>query len=217
MSTEVPHAGKIILLNGASSSGKSTLAVALQARLGEPFWHYSIDHLLAAGVLPSSRIDTGEFSWSALRSRFFVGFHATIPALAAAGNKLLVEHIVESADWMARLLRLLQPFDVFFVGLHCPLEELQRRERERGDRRIGEAKADYEITHSFCLYDLEITSTDPVERNVDRTMVAWNERQSPNAFERMAALQGAAKPLAREPPASARRSARTLGLMKHTR
>ena len=50
--------GKIILLNGASSSGKSTLAQALQASLDEPSWHYSIDHLLAANVLPN-QIDLG--------------------------------------------------------------------------------------------------------------------------------------------------------------
>jgi chloramphenicol 3-O-phosphotransferase len=29
--------------------------------------------------------------------------------------------------------------DVFFVGVHCPLRELKRRERQRGDRRPGEA------------------------------------------------------------------------------
>ena len=44
--------GRIILLNGASSSGKSSLAQALQRQLDEPFWHWSIDHLLAARVLP---------------------------------------------------------------------------------------------------------------------------------------------------------------------
>jgi chloramphenicol 3-O phosphotransferase len=192
VSGDARQPGKIILLNGASSAGKSTLAAALQARLEQPFWHYSIDHLRAARVLPSSRIDTGEFNWADMREQFFAGFHATIPALAAAGNNLLVEHIVENADWMARLLGLLRGFDVFFVGLHCPLEELQRRERERGDRRIGEAQADYETTHTFCLYDLEITSLAPVEVNVSRIIAVWSSRRAPVAFERMAALHDAA-------------------------
>lgn len=31
--------GHIIFLNGASSSGKSSLARVLQARLSQPFWH----------------------------------------------------------------------------------------------------------------------------------------------------------------------------------
>ena len=129
--------GKIILLNGASGSGKSSLARGLQERLDEPFWHFSIDHLQAADILPRARIESGEFPWQSLRARFFEGFHRCLPALATAGNNLIVEHIVETEDWMRRLVDLLGPFDVFFVGVHCPLPELERRERQRGDRRSG--------------------------------------------------------------------------------
>jgi len=181
--------GKIILLNGASSSGKSTLARGLQARLDEPFWHVSIDHFAAAGVLPKARIESGEFPWPAVRPRFFDGFHRCLPALAEAGNNLIVEHIVETVELMQRLLRLLGRFDVFFLGVHCPLEELERRERERRDRRIGEARADYETTHEFGIYDFEVDSTVPGDRNVEAVIAAWKARQRPSAFERMA--QGA--------------------------
>lgn len=114
--------GKIILLNGASSSGKSTLARGLQATLEEPFWHFSIDHLIAANVLPKARIDGGEFPWRELRPHFFEGFHRCLPALAAAGNNLIVEHIVETEAWMQRLLYLLSQLDVFFVGVRYTCE-----------------------------------------------------------------------------------------------
>jgi|SRR5271155_2773897 len=116
--------GKIILVNGASSSGKSTFCRALQARLGEPFWHFSIDHLRGAGILPTARIEKGDFSWSGMRPAFFEGFHRCLPALAEAGNNLIVEHIIETKAWMSRLTHLLASFDVFFVGIHCPLSEL---------------------------------------------------------------------------------------------
>ena len=178
--------GKIIFLNGASSSGKSTLARGLQAALDEPFWHFSIDHLIVANVLPQQRINSGEFLWRDLRAQFFEGFHRCLPALAVAGNNLIVEHIVETAAWMDRLLRLLRPFDVFFVGVHCPLPELERREMERGNRRIGEARADFETTHTFGVYDFEVLSTRPLAENVNAVMAAWECRQRPSAFERMA-------------------------------
>ena len=178
--------GKIILLNGASSSGKSTLAQGLQSSLDEPFWHFSIDHLLAANTLPRARIDSGEFPWRDLRPHFFDGFHRCLPALATAGNNLIVEHIVETEAWMQRLLRLLRGFDVFFVGLHCPLPELERREIQRGNRRIGEARADFAITHSFGIYDFEVNSTLPVDENVKAVMTAWKTRQRPTVFEKMA-------------------------------
>jgi chloramphenicol 3-O phosphotransferase len=178
--------GKIILLNGASSSGKSTLARELQATLDIPFWHISIDHLRAAQVLPKTRIESGEFSWREMRPSFFEGFHRCLPALSGAGNNLIVEHIVETSDWMNRLLRLLAHLDVFFVGVHCSLSELERRERERGDRRIGEAKSDYETTHTFGIYDFEVNTTEPLDRNVEKIIFAWRARQRPSAFETMA-------------------------------
>lgn len=181
--------GKIILLNGASSSGKSTLAQALQSALDEPFWHFSIDHLIAANILPRARIDTGEFPWRDLRPQFFAGFHHCLPALATAGNNLIVEHIIETEAWMQRLLQLLHPIDVFFVGLHCPLPELERREIQRGNRRIGEARADFAITHSFGLYDFEVNTTLPVHENVKAVIAAWQQRRHPSAFEKMALRQ----------------------------
>lgn len=187
-----PSPGKIILLNGPSSSGKSTLAAALQAALDEPFWHYSIDHLLAAKILPRDRIDKGDFHWKDMRPHFFAGFHASVPALAAAGNNLVVEHIVESEEWMTRLVSLLQGNDVFFVGVHCPLEELERRERLRGDRRIGDAKADFETTHRFCEYDLEVWSTRPADENAKTIIAAWKSRPMSRAIERLARRRGAA-------------------------
>lgn len=177
--------GKIILLNGASSSGKSTLARELQQRLPAPFWHYSIDHLNDAKVLPESRIARGEFPWPTLREAFFDGFHRSVAAFAAAGNNLVVEHIVETREWLHRLLRLLDGCDVFFVGVHCPLEELERRERLRGDRRPGEAAADLHVVHTFAGYDFECSSVEPVERNADRVVDAWAARGQPSAFDRL--------------------------------
>ena len=192
--TEVPPKdpgvnGKIILVNGASSSGKSTLCRALQARLDEPFWHYSIDHFRATGVLPDQRIASGDFSWPELRPAFFEGFHRCLPALALAGNNLVVEHIVENQAWMSRLLQLLQHLDVFFVGLHCPHAELEKRELRRGDRRAGEARQDFPVVHAFCTYDIEVDSTQVPENNARAVLEAWRTRARPGAFETMLAVE----------------------------
>ncbi len=182
--------GKIILLNGASSSGKSSLARILQATLPGPFWHFSIDHLIAASVLPQQRIDSGEFIWRDLRPHFFEGFHCCLPALAQGGNNLVVEHIVETEAWMSRLLLLLADFDVYFVGVHCALHELERRAIVRGNRKLGEARADYEITHTFGGYDFEVDTTSEQPEEIGAALVAaWKARQRPSAFEKMASRE----------------------------
>ena len=187
--TGLSMAGRIIFVNGASSSGKTTLCRALQAKLDEPFWHYSIDHFRGAGVLPMKRIDSGEFPWAGMRAAFFEGFHRCLPALAEAGNNLIVEHIVETEAWMSRLVRLLEPIDVFFVGLHCPLPELERRELRRGDRSAGEARQDHFVVHAFCTYDFEVDSTQPLAANADAVLAAWRARARPSAFARMLAAE----------------------------
>ena len=151
--------GKIILINGASSAGKSTLARSLQQQLHEPFLHWSFDHLRESNALPMARIRHGALDWASMRPAVFDGFHRCLPAFAKAGNNLIVDHIIEQEQWLADLVRLLAPFDVFFVGVHCPLPELERRERHRGDRRIGEARTDFHAVHRFTEYDLGIDAT----------------------------------------------------------
>ena len=152
-------ATSIIFLNGPSSSGKTTLGHALQQILETPYFYFSSDQLVQANVLP--RVDrgakTGEWAWRTIRPHFFDGFHRCIAALATAGNPLIVEHVLEFQSWLDDCVQLLAPFDVFFVGVHCPLEELERRERQRGNREIGEGRSHQEEgVHSWGPYDFEV-------------------------------------------------------------
>lgn len=179
--------GRIILLNGASSSGKSTLAKALQLVLDEPFLHVSSDHLVAAGFLPERREEGGPFDWlHQMRPRFFAGFHRCLPALAQAGNDLIVDHVIEFASWRQDLAGLLNGLDVFLVGVHCDLDELDRRERRRGDRRIGEGRTHVAIDgiHTFGPYDLEVDTTAGVTSALASSVVrAWRQRTPPAALQ----------------------------------
>lgn len=179
---QVSPMASIIFLHGASSSGKSTLARALQAKLTEPFWHYSIDHLRDSGVLPMTRFKSGEFSWQAQRAAFFDGFHRSVAAFADAGNNLVLEHILDTPGWREQLAGLLAPHEVLFVGLHVPLDELKRREAVRGDRPAGSAEADFHAVHEGLRYDLELDASRDVEANVAAVIGAWAARRPRSAF-----------------------------------
>jgi chloramphenicol 3-O phosphotransferase len=181
--------GKIILIHGASSAGKSTLAVAVQEKIDIPLLHYSFDLFIDGRILPMQRIRNGDFSWQAMRPQVIDGLHQTWRTLALAGNNLIIDHIVETEAEMSKLVRLLSDIDVFFVGLHCSLAELERREIKRGNRRQGEARTDFQNVHNFTSYDLELNSEqNSVEDNVNRLIGAWRERKRPSAFDRMANL-----------------------------
>lgn len=177
---------KIIFIHGASSSGKSTLARAVQAQIGAPFWHVSIDHLRASGTVPMERFRRGDFRWKEHRARFFDGFHRSLVAYASAGNNLLLEHILEEPDWASELAVMLQPFDVFFVALHCERDELIRRERLRADRPIGSAADDFHRIHVGQCYDLELGPGQAADDAAAQLISAWSVRRSPSVFDTLA-------------------------------
>ncbi len=164
---------QIIFLHGASSSGKSTLARALQQRLEIPFWHVSIDHLRDSGALPMDRFRSGAFDWQHERDRIFDGFHRSVAACAEAGNNLILEHILDTEGWTETLRDLLRSHSVLFVAVHCPLPVLIDRERKRADRQVGSAERDQRIIHQGRVYDLEVNSRDGIDANVGRILNAW--------------------------------------------
>jgi chloramphenicol 3-O phosphotransferase len=182
-STTTP--GKIIIINGPSSSGKTTLALALQKQLDIPFIRFSFDLFIDHKAFPSEQIRNGTFSWDLMRPSVFRGLHQCIPALATAGNNIIFDHIIETKPWLYELLSLISELDVFFVGLHCSLPELERREIQRGDRRKGEAHLDFQTVHSITSYDLELNSENLLEDNTTLLIQAWKERKRPSALDRM--------------------------------
>ena len=173
---------QIVFIHGASSSGKSTLARALQAAMPTPFWHYSIDHLRDSGVLPMARFESGELSWQDQRAAFFDGFHRSVAAFADAGNNLILEHILDTPGWHEQLATRLDKHDVLFVGLHCGLGELKRREAARGDRPAGSAEADFKAIHAGRRYDLDLHTEDGTEANMSRVLTALEASRPRSAF-----------------------------------
>jgi chloramphenicol 3-O phosphotransferase len=119
-----------------------------------------------------------------MRAPFFAGYHASLAAYAGAGNNLILEHILDTPGWQGELARLFAPFDVLFVALHCPVDELRRREQARGDRPVGSAEQDALTIHEGRRYDLELQTGDGVEENVARVLAAWRgERFGSRFFE----------------------------------
>lgn len=181
---------QIIFLHGASSSGKSTLARALQARLEKPFWHISIDHLRDSGIVPMDRFRAGDFRWADARDAFFAGFHASLAAYADAGNDLILEHILEREGWLDMLVAQFARHDVLFVALHCPVDILEAREAARGDRPIGSARQDFKTIHVGKRYDIELNATEPPDVNVECILAAWRLERRCSSFQSSAKPAG---------------------------
>ena len=178
--------GRIIFLNGASSSGKSSIAKALQGIIEEPCIHLCIDDYLGAfqkGLWKNKQVVQQE--WPQIVS----GFHAAAAAIARAGNLLIVDDVLEeNPPWVESLLELFDGLEIIFVGVHCPLEELERREQGRGDRRKGLARLQFDQVHSQAIYDVNVdTSILSPEECALRIIDHIGTVNHSSAFERLCA------------------------------
>ena len=70
--------------------------------------------------------------------------------------------IVEAVLWpgVLRILRrLVEARDTLLVGVRCDLDELERRETARGDRRPGNARTQHQELYKEKQYDVEVDTT----------------------------------------------------------
>lgn len=147
----------IVVLNGTSSSGKTSIARAFQELAPRVFLNFSIDSILyALPVSAIERIQRGD-AISDLRFPELVrAFYACVRELASLGHDLVIDHAVISQREAELLLSAVEGHKTLFVGVDCPVDVLAERERARGDRRIGMAAAQSARIHQWLQYDLRI-------------------------------------------------------------
>lgn len=162
--------GTIVILNGTSSSGKSSIVRALQGILEEPYLEAGLDKFL--WMLPKQYLNHP--LWDEVLGladkagpvghRLVSGMHQAIAALSRAGNHVVAEHVLVDRSWLAECANLFSQFPALFVGVYCPLEVLEQRERSRKDRTLGQARRQFDIIHAHGVYDVQVdTSIKSVE------------------------------------------------------
>lgn len=140
----------LLLVNGASSSGKTSTAAALAARLEAV--HFDID-TFEAHHHPEPETWPEPFN---LRQAHYL---CAARREVQCGRTVVLEYIFRSqaqrdaaGEWFAGL-------PAVWVHLFCPLEELVRRERDRGDRRPGLAEEQFPQVESVGGWDLVVDTT----------------------------------------------------------
>ena len=148
----------ILLLNGVSSAGKSSLAKALQAITREVFLHVPMDAFL--GMLPDPCPDGFVFE-TVIRDghpeviinsgpagkRAMQGMRRAVAALAEAGNNVILDDVDTGDEWH-EYATLLAGHTVHRIGVLCPVDVLEAREKSRGDRLIGLARWQFPRVHA---------------------------------------------------------------------
>lgn len=181
-----PSPGIIIILNGPSASGKSSIQNELQKQFSSLYLKVGIDTFFDALIANpdlSNFEQTKEFSQytndgilirgvrlgndaegmpvvplkiGPAGDKIISGMHAAIAAYAKRGNNLIVDYILYKPEWRMDLLEALKDNKVYFIGVKAPLSVLEERERKRGTSPVGHARSHYATVHHAMTYDLEL-------------------------------------------------------------
>jgi chloramphenicol 3-O phosphotransferase len=178
-----PH---VIVFNGVGSTGKSSAAKALQTLASERFLHVQGDVFLDMipprlwgdpdGIIFERSEKNGdsliEISMGAAVKRLMEGFRQSVGALARAGNSCIVDDVMLSPEDQQSYRAIGADARLSFVALHAPLDVLEQRERDRGDRLIGLARWQFGRVHHGIEYDFEVDTSTQDANAVARRIAA---------------------------------------------
>lgn len=172
----------IILLNGCSSSGKTTLALKLQQILPEPYQHIALDQFrdgMPGGVRGFNSPDTDpgaqglnvvpecrEGQWVTnivfgdYGERILEGMRRTVATLWQSGCSVIVDDLLFKQSYLQDYLQVLEPTRTWFIGVRCNSDVVAAREAQRPGRFPGTALAHFEQIHQHGVpYDLEVDTS----------------------------------------------------------
>ncbi len=176
--------GRIVLLNGASSSGKTSIGQALQSLLAQPWFLVPVDSISGMrSSMNGKNLDDAAIADMLTRTR--LGYHRVVAGLASVGNDVIMDYPLSEAWRLHDLLAVLDGYDVTLIEVRCSPDELDRRERARGDRLNGLARAQSAV-YDLGAFDICVDSTHASAEDCATTIVrALETVPSPKAFERL--------------------------------
>ena len=198
--------GKIILLNGASSAGKTTIARMLQQIYREPYQHIALDQFRdgmadrfrglnapsgdpgarGLNVVPIERDGERitEIRFGDVGRRVLRGMRRSIAVFARAGNHVIVDDLMFEKSFLLDYLDVLAGLDVTFAGIRCDLAVVNAREATRPGRFPGTAISHFHSVHAHCVYDVEVDTTDSTPRQCAQQIMRA-AREKPRAFDHL--------------------------------
>lgn len=168
-----------IILNGGSSSGKTSIAAFLQNLLPGYWLRFSIDDLIDA--MPSSMLESsdgvgigsdGEIKPGTAFRRLESAWMHGIAAIIHGGAPVIIEDVfLTGVEGRRRWEGVLANLGVLWVGVHCGAAVAAQRERQRPDRVRGMAEHQAAAVHVGMTYDVEVDTTHRSAEDCARSIV----------------------------------------------
>lgn len=167
--------GTVIILNGTSAVGKSSIMRVFQEKHDTPWLGMGIDNFFI-GLLPfkfyfdpkfnvmrgeATEDEEGKLFTLHIGSegqKMISGMHRAIASYAKAGNNVIVDYIMYDPAWHDDLMSALSGVSVVAVGVTASLAVVQEREKKRATSPEGHARSIYDTVHQGWKYNLEINT-----------------------------------------------------------
>lgn len=155
-----------MLLNGTSSSGKTSISTELINQKQILFQHLSLDNFFDNynNFVNNKLIDASpkeidhQVVSQIVDDSIFSVYHSTVKLFSEMGLNVIADTVMDSNKRFNECLDMFADLPVLFVGVLCSKEELMRREQIRGDRNIGLASSQFDNIYCFKEYDLEVNT-----------------------------------------------------------
>ena len=192
----------IILLNGTSSSGKTTIAKKLQEKFPGVLLLYGLDTMVQTAF--PEKCDYPPYDEQAIRvttteqdgqkiirlnvSPYMYPVYRTAVQfylmLSEQGYDLIVDEVLFDTNRITPFFEILSKEKVYFIGVKPEKEIVIKREQERGDRLVGLAAGLYdEVYNPAFTYDLTLDTGDQTpDESADRILQYIRHTKEPRGF-----------------------------------
>ncbi|WP_419690486.1 chloramphenicol phosphotransferase CPT family protein [Burkholderia theae] len=175
--------GSIVVLNGPSSAGKSTLSKYLCENLDEHHLHVELD--VFRSMEPANYWDVEPQLAQVRVAALCRAINATAATFSRHGQPVIVDHVLSPDAWRYMLEDLIG-LPVFIIGVFCALEVLMEREQIRCDRKIGLAESQFHSIHADRHYDYVVDTSSSSGVECGQLVLEWLKMQpAPTAFTKM--------------------------------
>jgi chloramphenicol 3-O phosphotransferase len=181
--------GTVIILNGPSCVGKSSIQKVFQKQATQTYLRVGIDNFFDALIeepdlsefettkkfdqyssqgeyirgIESTTDRTGHkvvtLKIGPAGDRIISGMHKAIAAYAKAGNNVIVDYIQYKNIWAQDLKTSLKECKVIYVKVNAPLDVIEERELARSTSPAGHARSHYDTVHEGMVYDIEVDTS----------------------------------------------------------
>ena len=150
--------GRIIFLNGVTSSGKTSIAEALQER--DDVFFYVVANDLFQEMVGDKFLR--EDYWKYLSEVIIMMYH-TAKLYSDMGKNVLIDGILVERDEIKphyqQLMEILKENPLDIVEVYCPLDICRERNIARGDRYETQSEEQHELMAQNIKYSLRVDTS----------------------------------------------------------